>query len=105
MNTIDPNSLLLQMRALAARAQGDVEATAANPTDDFRGMLLKAVAEVNHTQHSASTLSDRFERGDPKVDLSEVMIATQKANVSFQAITQVRNKLVAAYQDVMNMPI
>jgi flagellar hook-basal body complex protein FliE len=103
MNTIDANSLLLQMRALAVRSQG-VSETAA-PSADFRNMLVKALGEVNHTQQTARTLSDRFERGDPKVDLSEVMIAAQKANVSFQAITQVRNKLVAAYQDVMNMPI
>ncbi|MGH8595104.1 MAG: flagellar hook-basal body complex protein FliE [Gammaproteobacteria bacterium] len=105
MNTIDPNPLLLQMRALAARAQATPETTATATNADFRGMLLKAVAEVNQAQHAASALSDRFERGDAQVDLSAVMIATQKASVSFQAITQVRNKLIAAYQEVMNMPI
>jgi flagellar hook-basal body complex protein FliE len=43
--------------------------------------------------------------GTSKVDLSDVMIASQKASVSFQAMTQVRNKLVQAYQDIMQMPV
>ena len=46
-----------------------------------------------------------FEMGDPNVNLSEVMVAIQKANVSFQAMTQVRNNLVSAYKDIMNMPV
>lgn len=107
MNPIDANGLLLQMRALAARAQGApaLHETAATTPTDFQGMLTKALASVNTTQQEARVLSERFDRGDPKVDLSEVMIASQKANVSFQAITQVRNKLVSAYQEIMNMPI
>ncbi|MGD9601973.1 MAG: flagellar hook-basal body complex protein FliE [Gammaproteobacteria bacterium] len=107
MNTIDANGLLLQMRALAARAQAGAtlhETASARPAD-FQGLLTRALAGVNETQQDARVLAERFDRGDPKVDLSEVMIASQKANVSFQAVTQVRNKLVSAYQDIMNMPI
>jgi flagellar hook-basal body complex protein FliE len=105
MNAIDPNTLLVQMRALAARARGIEETSAPTGAADFQGMLTRALADVNQQQQTARSLADRFERGDPKVDLSEVMISAQKASVSFQAVTQVRNKLVAAYQDVMNMPI
>lgn len=107
MNPIDANGLLLQMRALAARAQASqsLHETAGAKPADFQGMLTRALASVNHTQQEARALSERFDRGDPKVDLSEVMIASQKASVSFQAITQVRNKLVTAYQEIMNMPI
>ena len=104
MNAIDPNGLLVQLRALAARAQSMPE-TPATGHGNFQGVLTKALASVNQTQQEAGVLSSRFDRGDPKVDLSEVMIASQKANVSFQAITQVRNKLVSAYQEIMNMPI
>jgi flagellar hook-basal body complex protein FliE len=50
-------------------------------------------------------MSDAFVKGEPNVDLTEVMVAVQKASLSFQAMTQVRNKLVQAYQDVMNMPV
>jgi flagellar hook-basal body complex protein FliE len=48
---------------------------------------------------------DAFESGDANVSLAEVMVASQKASVSFQAMLQVRNKLVEAYKDVMNMPM
>lgn len=112
MNTIDHQSLLLQMRALAARAQGIQDAPSVAPTAapaaggvDFGNVLKNALDKVNETQKAASGLSAKFEAGDPKVDMAEVMVALQKANVSFQAVTQVRNKLVSAYQDIMNMPI
>lgn len=106
MQPIDPSSLLVQMRALAARSQGVNELAAPQAADgDFRTLLSRAVDGVNEAQQAARGLGDRFERGDPGIDLSEVMIAVQKASVSFQAVTQVRNKLVSAYQDIMNMPI
>lgn len=110
MNTIDHQSLLLQMRALAARAQGVPDApavggAAATGSVDFGNVLKTALEKVNETQQTARALSEKFETGDPKVDMAEVMVAIQKANVSFQAVTQVRNKLVSAYQDIMNMPI
>lgn len=111
MNTIDHQSLLLQMRLLAARAQGLQETTAAaTPAAqaggvDFGQALKSALDRVNDTQQTARALSDKFDAGDPKIDMAEVMVAIQKANVSFQAVTQVRNKLVSAYQDIMNMPI
>ena len=113
MNTIDHNGLLLQMRALAERAKGIGEsAPAAGPAAtggaggvDFTRVLRSALDGVNQTQQAAAAQSQRFEAGDPSVDLSQVMVSMQKANVSFQAATQVRNKLVQAYQDVMNMQI
>ena len=54
---------------------------------------------------SAESLAGAFERGDPGTDVAQVMLAMQKANLSFQAITQVRNKLVNAYQEIMNMQV
>ena len=50
-------------------------------------------------------MTEAFETGATNISLADVMVATQKANVSFQAMLQVRNKLVEAYQDVMNMPM
>jgi flagellar hook-basal body complex protein FliE len=106
MNEIDPNALLVQMRAMAARAGGMQPTSEADkPDGDFKVLLRQAVDNVNEQQQSAGRLAEAFERGDPNVDIAEVMIALQKANVSFQAITQVRNRLVSAYQDIMNMPI
>ncbi len=72
---------------------------------DFQSMFANAVNSVNEKQMHSSGLAKRFERGDPQVDLPEVMIAAQKASVSFEAMKQVRNKLVDAYKDIMNMPV
>ena len=72
---------------------------------DFKTMFGSAVDKVNEQQKTAAQLATRFEQGDPTVDLPEVMIALQKSSVSFQAMTQVRNKLVEAYKDIMNMPV
>ncbi len=72
---------------------------------DFKTMFGNAINNVNTTQMHSASLSKRFEQGDPRVDLPEVMIAAQKASVSFEAMKEVRNKLVDAYKDIMNMPV
>lgn len=106
MNEIDPNALLVQMRAMAARAAGMEPASEANkPDGDFKELLRQAIDNVNEQQQSAQRLAAACEGGDPNVEIAEVLIALQKANVSFQAITQVRNRLVSAYQDIMNMAV
>ncbi|WP_283789821.1 flagellar hook-basal body complex protein FliE [Bermanella sp. WJH001] len=72
---------------------------------DFKTMFGNAINNVNEQQQKSSELRTRFEKGDPMVDLPEVMIAAQKASVSFDAMKEVRNKLVDAYKDIMNMPV
>lgn len=72
---------------------------------DFAEALKASLNQVNNVQLNAETLGKNFAMGDDKVSLSDVMISMQKANISFQATVQVRNKLVAAYHDIMNMQI
>lgn len=71
----------------------------------FADALKASLEEVNTRSGQAQSLRESFERGDPNVELSDVMVAMQKARVSFEAMTQVRNKMVSAYKDIMNMPI
>ncbi len=108
MSDIDINSVLAQMRTMAAQAQSISPITVA-PTEsgpaDFKSLMNHALDQVNDTQQNAGRLAQAFERGEQGVDVAQVMIALQKADVSFQAINQVRNRLVTAYQDIMNMPI
>jgi len=63
-----------------------------------------ALAQVSKTQQTASEASAAFERGD-MTDIAQVMIARQKSSVAFEATLQVRNKLLGAYRDIMNMPV
>lgn len=101
-------SMVAQLKAAAARAQGNV-----NPVQvekpaakvDFAEALKASLDQVNNTQHKAEVLGQRFALGDESVNLSDVMISMQKASISFQATVQVRNKLVSAYHDIMNMQV
>jgi len=109
MSSLEINQLLQQMRTMASAAESkpafDVGAVADTNKPNFSQLLKDSVNQVNETQQTSSGLSKAFELGDPNVNLSEVMVAIQKANVSFQAMTQVRNNLVSAYREVMNMQV
>ncbi|BCN92987.1 flagellar hook-basal body complex protein FliE [Thiomicrorhabdus immobilis] len=112
MNPIDTQSLMLQMRSLAAQAESKsvVDATESvqaggDKAANFADLLAESVQSVNHEQHKAGDMKKAFEQGDSEMELSEVMLQVQKASLSFQAMTQVRNKLVEAYKDVINMPL
>jgi len=77
----------------------------ASKTPSFGDIFGNAIDKVNETQKASGALAIAYEQGDPNVDITDVMIASQKASISFQAMLQVRNKLVDAYRDVLNMPI
>jgi len=72
---------------------------------DFGAVLKSSLDKVNDIQQTAGQLSERYMKGDDTVSLSDVMIAGQKANIALQATIQVKSKLVAAYNDIMNMQI
>ncbi|CAN0605558.1 unnamed protein product, partial [Ectocarpus sp. 12 AP-2014] len=74
-------------------------------TPSFGDMLSRAVGNVNELQQTSGDLRTAYDMGDPNVDITRVMIAAQKASVSFEALTQVRNRVVQAYEDIMNMPV
>jgi len=77
----------------------------ANKVPSFGDLMTQAINNVNEAQQKSSSMADSYEKGVAGIDITDVMIASQKATVSFQAMVQVRNKLVDAYKDVMNMPI
>lgn len=107
-STITAADLLAQMRAMAAQANGNtpnVNAQAQTSQTDFSKLLKQSIDNVNATQQQADKLAVSFQQGDPNVQLSEVMVAMQKSSISFQTMLQARNKLIQAYQEVMNMPI
>lgn len=103
-NGID--QMVSQLRAVAAQAsQSPAASSTAAPVQDFSELLKSAIAEVDATQQDARQLTRQFETGDPNVDLQDVVLSLQKASVSFQTMVQVRNKLVSAYQEIMNMQV
>ena len=106
MDTQGIDQMLSVLRATAAQAGGRTSETpsATAGTTDFAQVLQNSIEQVNQTQQQAQDMAANFAAGDSS-NLHEVMISLQKANVSFQEMVQVRNKLVTAYHDVMNMQI
>ena len=72
---------------------------------DFSEKLRSIIDQVNDAQQTADKLNMQFVSGESNVDLHEVMISLQKANISFQSMIQIRNKLVNAYHEIMNMQV
>ena len=107
-DSMQVNQVLNQIRAIRQEATTRVDSfrePAAAPAPEFSALLQSSVDGVNQTQMQAGKLAEAFERGDKNVNVTEVMVALQKADVSFQAMVEVRNKLVEAYQEVMRMPV
>jgi len=97
-------SVLQQMRALNQTASPSASAGAEVSGGGFAGELRKSLDRISDTQQNASRLAQDFELGKPGVALNDVMVDMQKASIGFQMGLQVRNKVVAAYQEIMNMP-
>ena len=114
MKPIDNSQLLAQMRSMAQSAginqaigQAEINTITANGVNNggFSNLLVRAINNVNATQQESGMLASKIETGDGGASLVQAMIASQKANISFQAALQVRNKVAAAYHDIMKMPI
>lgn len=118
-NRPDINTLLMNMRDIRSEMQNqsidhvalDVKNKVQSSTQvneiepSFNEMLTSAIDNVNNLQQESGKLTKAYAMGDDSVKIEDVMIAGEKARVGFQATIQVRNKLIEAYQDIMNMPI
>src|SRR5690349_22466218 len=114
MNSMEIDRVLAQIRSMSQATKpggvGGVGGVGAGPgavsgDNGFAKLLKQGIDSVNNTQMKANDLASKFERGVPGVELPQVMIEMQKANVSFRALTEVRNKFVEAYREIMNMPL
>jgi flagellar hook-basal body complex protein FliE len=110
MSSLQIQQVLAEMRALQARAAVAPEAPApagARPSGapDFASLMKDSLDRIAAMQNQASALASAYETGDKSVDLARVMLEVQKADLAFRAMTQVRNKLVDAYTQVMNMSV
>lgn len=100
-------SVLSQIRSLQSQVQsasvGQESAPVKGP--GFAETLQSTIRKVNDSQMDAKRVAEAFEMGDPNVDLVKVMMATQQSQIAFRATVEVRNRLVQAYQEIMNMPL
>ena len=124
MSNMQIDQVLAQIRSIAAQANTPAAARMQAPTQvmgavtganaaqqatpapsAFASLLKSGLDQVNSTELRATDMAARFERGESGVDLPQVMLEANKASISLQAVNQVRNRLVSAYQDIMNMQL
>jgi flagellar hook-basal body complex protein FliE len=114
MSQMEIDRVLAQIRSISqttrAGAAGPAGAAGAAGAvggidNGFAKLLKQGIDSVNSAQSKATDLATKFERGVPGVELPQVMLEMQKANISFRALTEVRNKFVDAYREIMNMPL
>ncbi len=115
MSQMAINQVLAQIRAMSSQVRLDAPrptglgapsqsgATGVSGTSEFASILKRGIDAVNQSEQRASALTNAFSRGAPGVSLPQVVLQVEKASVSFDALTQVRNRLITAYQDIMNM--
>ncbi|CAJ0687882.1 flagellar hook-basal body complex protein FliE [Ralstonia mannitolilytica] len=111
MNMTNANSVVSLMNSvLAPTGQVGGIGSGAGGDDskvsvDFGAVLKSSLDKVDASQQKAESISRSFEMGNNDVDLHDVMLSLQKANIDLQTAVQVRNKLVSAYQSIMSMSI
>ena len=105
-------SALAQIQSMAAQASGDANATPAGQAasgaanaGSFAAALKSSIDKISDDQQTAVNESQAFELGASNVSLNDVMVDMQKANIGFQFGLQVRNKLVSAYTDLMQISV
>lgn len=106
MSDIAINQVIAQMRVMAATAQADSSPVVdANSGVKFGSLMQDSIQAVNSSMMEAKAKAVAFETGDPQMSITEVMVASQRASLEFTAVTEVRNKLLSAYQEVMSMQV
>jgi flagellar hook-basal body complex protein FliE len=119
MSSLQIQQVLAEMRALQSRVSGVSDALGSPPgvsasgaaapgagqPADFASLLKSTVDNVATMQNQATAMAESYEAGDKSADITKVMLEVQKAGLAFRAMTEVRNKLVDAYQAVMNMSV
>ncbi len=102
----------LRISPLTSQALSGLGGTAAKRPDgpggvggDFADNFKTALKAVSKAQNESSQLQTQVQLGNPNVSLEETMLAMQKAQIGFQATLHVRNRMVQAYTDIMNMSV
>ncbi len=101
-------SMLQTLRAYQAQAsagtQEQVGTTGAAQGPSFMQAIQSTLQSVNQLQMNANQKSDAYERGE-KIPLTDVVLSMQKSSMAFEATLQIRNKVLKAYEDILNMPV
>ena len=114
---VEMSRMLAQMRSMEQAASLDraqptnlaapglSQSPGVDDAPSFSNVLKQAVGQVNDLQQTAGSLREGYLLGDPNIDITRVMVASEKSSIATQAMIQVRNKMVESYKEIMNMPV
>ena len=102
---VDPAIAKMQELTRLASSQSVAGSSLVDGAPDFQLLLRNAIQAVNEAQNDAQAKAQSFSTGDSNMSLEEVMVSMQNANVAFQGMIAVRNRLVEAYRDVINLQV
>ena len=106
---IKAQSIYQEMQGMAEQSKlglSESNAIQGNPSSqNFAELLSNAIGTVNDMQLASKDQAMAFEMGDKSLSLADVMVAKEKAGIAFEATIQVRNKVLDAYKQIMNMPV
>jgi len=106
MSISNVDQMLSELRSASSLAAGNTAAQTQDSSQvDFSDVLKSTIEQVNSAQQTSQEMQKQFELGDEGVNLQDVMVSLQKASLSFQTMVQARNKLVSAYQEIMNTQV
>lgn len=105
MSDMQIQQVIHQMRALAERSPVQPTPQPAEGGPGFATLLKQSLDTVNQAQSESRQLQEAFQSGAPGVNLAQVMVAAQKSSIGFEATVQVRNRLLEAYREIMNMQV
>lgn len=71
----------------------------------FQATMAQALRSVSEAQNESEALQRELQLGNPEVGIEQTMMSMQKAQIGFQATLAVRNRLVQAYSEIMNMQV
>lgn len=95
-----------QLANVASQVNGQPQQVAKGPVHgSFSSELQASIRRINELQQTAEVQANAFQAGDPKVALNDVMVDMQKADIALQMGVQVRNRLIGAYKEIMNMQV
>jgi flagellar hook-basal body complex protein FliE len=105
MNSLGSVDKVLSQLQAASSIKKGAAPPGITPPSDFSKAVTQALNNVSGLQENSSQLQRRFQMEDPNVSLEQTMVAMQKSQIAFQSALQVRNRLVQAYTDIMNMQV
>jgi len=104
----DISEMISKIREVSTKSKIFSEDTSIKPAENFESVLSmakKSLSSVNQLSAEADKIQNSYITGDGSVSISQVIVASQKSKLAFEGLLAVRNKILDAYKEVMQMSV